>query len=387
MSDVTAVFIGVVGARFLLPLLIPRFPLPGVVGCLVLDGVDQTIFQAFGYDPPSYQGYDKAMDVYYLAIAYLATMRNWASLPGYDVSRFLYFYRLVGVVAFELSQVRALLLIFPNTFEYFFIAYETVRARWQPLRISLRRWIICAALIWVFIKLPQEYWIHVAQLDVTDTLQNYDWAWPLLIAVVLLLAATLWFVVRPRLPEPDWELRLPADPLPEAIDAAAEQAAWRAKSGSMLSWVTVEKIALVGLIAIIYAQTLPGVQASNLRVFIGISGLVLMNTAVSLAVARQGRSIESIGLAFAARLLANIGLVVVARRFVDSDSSPWSTLFFIALISLISTLHDRWQPVIDYRRRVSRSGPERTRDRAGRLRSPATGLPSPGDAPHAAEPS
>ena len=77
----TAVFVLVVGTRFLLPLLIPRYPLPAIVACLVVDGVDQTIFQAFGYDPPGYQGYDKAMDVYYLAIAYLATMRNWTS-PG-----------------------------------------------------------------------------------------------------------------------------------------------------------------------------------------------------------------------------------------------------------------------------------------------------------------
>ena len=64
------------------------------------------------------------MDVFYLAVAYLATMRNWQALPAYRVGQFLYFYRLVGVVAFELTQTRALLLVFPNTFEYFFIAYE-----------------------------------------------------------------------------------------------------------------------------------------------------------------------------------------------------------------------------------------------------------------------
>ena len=111
-GEVLAVFLAVVGGRFVLPLFIPRYPLPAIIGCLVLDGVDQTIFQAFGYDPPGYQGYDKAMDVYYLAIAYLATMRNWVNLGAFRVGRFLYFYRLVGVVAFELAQIRALLLIF-----------------------------------------------------------------------------------------------------------------------------------------------------------------------------------------------------------------------------------------------------------------------------------
>ena len=64
--SVEVVFWAVVLARFGLPLLIPRYPLPAIVGCLVLDGVDQTIFQSFGFDPPFYQSYDKAMDVFYL---------------------------------------------------------------------------------------------------------------------------------------------------------------------------------------------------------------------------------------------------------------------------------------------------------------------------------
>src|SRR4051812_31471032 len=121
-TEGTIVFVVVVGARFLVPLLIVRFPLPAIVASLVLDGVDQTIFQWFGYDPPGYQSYDKAMDVYYLAIASLSPMANWTSRSALGVARFLYFYRLIGVTAFELTDWRPLLLIFPNTFEYFFIA-------------------------------------------------------------------------------------------------------------------------------------------------------------------------------------------------------------------------------------------------------------------------
>src|SRR6478735_1977985 len=316
MSGVDYVFVVVVGSRFLLPLLIPRYPLTAVIGCLLLDGVDQTIFQAFGYDPPGYQSYDKAMDVYYLAIAYLATMRNWASLPAYDVGRFLYFYRLVGVVVFELSQVRAMLLVFPNTFEYFFIAYETVRTRWRPLRVTLKWWVITAAAIWIFVVLP-------------------------------------------RLPEPDWDLRLPADPLPEAINTAAEQAAWRATSGRVVSWVTLEKVVLVGLISIIYAQTLPGIHATNLELFVFIAVFVVLNTAIGIAFARRGRSIESATLAVLARLLVDVVIVVVARWLAGSDSSSWNVIFFLGLISLITTLHDRWQPVLAYRRSTptSSAGP------------------------------
>src|SRR3954462_12068069 len=113
------------------------------------------------------------MDVYYLAIAYMSTLRNWTSPQAYNVSRFLYFYRLVGVTAFEFSGWRPLLLIFPNTFEYFFIAYELIRLRYDPTRFPARWWWTLAAAIWIVIKLPQEYWIHVAQLDVTDTIAAY----------------------------------------------------------------------------------------------------------------------------------------------------------------------------------------------------------------------
>ena len=79
-AGAAVVFVAVVLGRLLLPLRILRYPLPALIGCLVLDGVDQTSFQLFGYDPPGYQSYDKAMDVFYLAIAYLATLRNWVDL-------------------------------------------------------------------------------------------------------------------------------------------------------------------------------------------------------------------------------------------------------------------------------------------------------------------
>ena len=73
----------VVGLRLLLPLTIPYYPLIGVVSCLVLDSADQSIFQQFPAIPlDGYQSYDKALDIYYLAIAYMSTMRNWTNRPA-----------------------------------------------------------------------------------------------------------------------------------------------------------------------------------------------------------------------------------------------------------------------------------------------------------------
>jgi hypothetical protein len=348
----TLVFVAVVGARFLLPLAIPFWPLPAVVACLVLDGVDQTIFQLFGYDPPGYQGYDKAMDVYYLAIAYLAALRNWSSTPAFQVAWFLYFYRLVGVVAFELTQARPLLLIFPNTFEYFFIAYETVRARWSPVTLALSWWLSAAALIWVVVKLPQEWWIHIAKLDVTDLLGEHRWAIVLLFVVVVVAAALVRYVVRPRLPRPDWDWRLRPEPLPEQIDEAHEQAAWRAESDRVLSWGTLEKVVLVGLLAVIFGQMLPDFTGSNLELFIGVGIVVVINAAITLVAARRSWTIGSLAVSFLVRLVVNIALVVLADELLPTGEDlldGFDTVFFLSLISLITTLHDRWRPVREVR--------------------------------------
>ena len=66
MIDTTdwLVFVLVVGARFIIPLFIPFFPLPAIIAALLLDGVDQTIFQTFTNLPlDNYQSYDKELDI------------------------------------------------------------------------------------------------------------------------------------------------------------------------------------------------------------------------------------------------------------------------------------------------------------------------------------
>lgn len=348
-------FLLVVGGRFLLPLLIPRFPLPAIIACLVLDAADQTIFQAFGYDPPGYQSYDKAMDIFYLSLAYLAAMRNWDNLAAFAVARFLYYYRLVGALTFELTHERWVLLVFPNTFEYFFIAYELWRTRWRTRPVAERAWILTAAFIWIFIKLPQEYWLHIAELDVTDTLRDYWWAWPLLILLLLLLAAILWFGVRPRLPEPDHPLQISAGPVPAAVDNAADIANLRLGGDRWVwSWMTLEKIVLIGLVAEIYAQFLPGVTAGTLQVFVAVSTLIVINAGITLLASRRRWTPESAAYAVLARLATNVALVLVADELLGRRAGGWDTFFFLCLISLMTTLHDRYQPVYAYRLREER---------------------------------
>jgi hypothetical protein len=362
-ATATVVFLAVVGARFIVPLLIPRFPLPAILTALVLDAVDQTIFQSFGFDPPGYQGYDKAMDVYYLAIAYLSTMRNWSSLAAVRVARFLYFYRLVGVVAFELFESRALLLIFPNTFEYFFIAYEVYRLLWNPARVSMRSWVITAGVIWVFIKLPQEWWIHVAQLDFTDAVADVPWFGPLVVVGLGALVAVWWFVLRPRTPPRDWNWHTSADPLPTYALTIAERDRWVAQHGRMWSPATLEKVVLVGLLWVIYAQVLPGVQTTSGRLFLGTTAFVIVNCVISLWVARADRGIQKILTAFAARVAVNVGLVLLADLLIARGRGrlDWNdALFFVLLLSLLTLLDDRYRPI--YELRFFPDGPPRRAD-------------------------
>lgn len=113
------VYAAVLAARLVLPLLIERYPLPSILGCLVIDALDQTIFQAFTYrDLAGYLVYDKALDVYYLTLASLSTIRNWGGGPDFAVGRWLWYYRLIGVAIFEYTSAEWILLVFPNTFEY-----------------------------------------------------------------------------------------------------------------------------------------------------------------------------------------------------------------------------------------------------------------------------
>ena len=107
---------------------------------------------------------------------------------------------------------------------------------------------------------------------------------------------------------------------------------------------------LVGLISVIYAQTLPGIHASDLELFVFSRRVRRAQRGHRHRLARRGGTIESAGLAVLARLLVDVVIVVVARWLAGSDSSSWDTIFFLALISLITTLHDRWQPVLAYRR-------------------------------------
>jgi hypothetical protein len=135
------------------------------------------------------------------------------------------------------------------------------------------------------------------------------------------------------------------------MDTPEEQAAWRA-STRLFTRVTLEKVVLVGLLSVLFAQILPGVRSTEVQLFIGTTILVVVNAAVVLVAARRAVTTGSLVVAFCFRMALNGLLVLVAEQFFDAapgDIDAGSAFFFLFLLSLLTTLHDHFQPVHAYR--------------------------------------
>jgi hypothetical protein len=334
------VFVLVVGLRLVVPLFIPRFPLPAILAALVIDGVDKSIFAAFTDLPlDNYQSYDKALDIYYLTIAYLAVLRNWRNPFAVGVAAFLWYFRLVGVLAFELTGARWLLMAFPNTFEYFVIALEVVRTRWDAGRLTKAAYLWTAGLIWVVIKLPQEWWIHVAQLDFTDEfgklVDGRPWVWALLAVLVVVLALVGRRLAR-RLPPASWPFTLDADVVAERVGWLPRGPVAAAPSGA---WHVVEKVVLAGLVTLIMFESYPRVQGRIWVVALVVTATVLLFAALSVPRRR------SLGVQVAVNTAISLVAMLVFAVFATGrrgQVSVGDVLLFAYLVALVVTLYDRY---------------------------------------------
>ncbi|HEY5697761.1 MAG TPA: hypothetical protein VIT01_09660 [Acidimicrobiales bacterium] len=383
MTDELIVFL-IIAIRLVLPLLIPIFPLPTILSLLVLDAADQSILQkTTDLSLDDYQGYDKALDIWYLAMAYLATIRTWTDDPAQHVGAFLWYYRLVGVVAFELLGYRWLLMVFPNTFEYFFIAYEAIRLKWDPRRLSRRGLIGLAAFIWIVIKLPQEWWIHVAQLDFTDFMKEDVFGVPVatpwgeaiaenlwfvgLLAMVVVGAALVWRSQRAKVPTPDWPTTVRVadhlEPVPSDTQGARD---------GILSLPTGEKVALIGLICVIFASVLPDIDRGPLQTAVGVGLLIVANATVSHWLTGRGVRWRSTGTQLLTMLVVNASLLWLfgtLGRASREDLNAGALVFFTLVISLLVTLYDRFEA-----EREARLADGRTSSGEGRSPVETTGI-------------
>jgi hypothetical protein len=204
-----------------------------------------------------------------------------------------------------------------------------------------------AAAIWVFIKLPQEYWIHIAELDVTVQEGRHPWLLPGFLGacvILLLLVATQ----RSRLPA--WD-RQPTFDVDASIARPASNAVTpRRDMRAILSVATLEKVLLLSTIAVIFSQVLGGIRATTLQLTLGVTTVVVLNSVISLARVEGGSRYGSTAIQFVSMGVVNAAIigagVLVRRTFGISAYLPVTdALFYLLLLTLVITMYDRYRIV------------------------------------------
>ena len=157
-----------------LPVLVS--PLYGGLLALVVDQSDLLLMNLLDLGGVSdYQRLDKYLDQAYL-LTFLVVALRWPG-PARQVALALYFYRLVGFLAFELTQERGLLLFFPNLFEFWFLFVAAAKQLKFEERLSERAYAAVLAVL-LALKLGQEYALHRARLlDDFTTVEAIEAVW------------------------------------------------------------------------------------------------------------------------------------------------------------------------------------------------------------------
>ena len=136
-----------------------RWPLAGGLLAIGFDLADLLVRDLLG-GVPDYQALDKWLDQAYLA-AFLVVSRRWSE-PARSIALALYVVRLAGFLAFEATGERAILVMVPNVFEFWFLAVAAAGhqriAAWSRSRTILLLTVVAAA------KLVHEWALHGARL-------------------------------------------------------------------------------------------------------------------------------------------------------------------------------------------------------------------------------
>jgi hypothetical protein len=160
----------VIALRLSVPLTILRWPLAGGLFAMVLDALDVVLVdvlagllgEPLGFGTV-YPKLDKWLDTYYLGLELLVSRRWTEAIPRRAVA-ILFGWRALGVLAFEATGIRPLLLVFPNLFENVFL-YVLVVRRWFPRLMprTTAQMVLVSAVLLVPKEL-QEYVLHYAQI-------------------------------------------------------------------------------------------------------------------------------------------------------------------------------------------------------------------------------
>jgi hypothetical protein len=164
----------VIGAiRILGSLPVLRWPLAGGLLAILVDLSDLLLRDTLDLGGiPDYQAFDKWADQVYLGLFLVVALR-WSGVER-SIAVGLYVFRLIGFLAFELTGERALLLVFPNVFEPWFLTVAAVH-RFRP-GFTWRPAVLATVLVGLTaVKEVQEWALHGARLfDGISSLEFLD---------------------------------------------------------------------------------------------------------------------------------------------------------------------------------------------------------------------
>jgi hypothetical protein len=139
-----------------------RWPLAGGLLAIFVDLTDlywMNVLDLGGI--PDYQMFDKLADQVYLAVFLIVALR-WTG-PERTISVALYVFRIAGFVLFELSGQRAVLLLFPNVFEFWFLLIAALH-HFRPAMAWTRLQLAPVLVTLLALKEVQEWALHWARL-------------------------------------------------------------------------------------------------------------------------------------------------------------------------------------------------------------------------------
>ncbi len=147
--------------RLLVPLLILRSPLLGILTTIFVDINDWHFIPVHSPgDDLLYQQWDKAMDLY-TSLFILWILRSWRDIWARRVALLLFGYRLIGMIWFWATDWRPILFFFPNVFENFVVVCLLLfhLRKKNQLQLSARQKTSLLAILFIP-KLIHEYFQH-----------------------------------------------------------------------------------------------------------------------------------------------------------------------------------------------------------------------------------
>ena len=150
--------------RLIVPLLILRRPLVGGIAAMLLDGLDVVLIELIpgGSFGDHYHTIDKILDSYYLTLELIVALR-WKNPYARRPAVFLFAYRAIGVVLFELTERRIMLFLFPNLFENWWLYVLIVERFWPKLSPHSVKTVAIPLILLLVPKMVQEYVLHFAE--------------------------------------------------------------------------------------------------------------------------------------------------------------------------------------------------------------------------------